>query len=103
MFQGGSGVEDYEIEQMKSRAEISIVDKNSLLGKFIPIILHIIGDPQQYNCTILQSSAVLAFTKYMCISSAFCESKLQILFTLLEKHKVCYFSSKCGAMVCRVE
>eukprot|EP00484_Ammonia_sp_Unknown_P005006 CAMPEP_0197073468 /NCGR_PEP_ID=MMETSP1384-20130603/210621_1 /TAXON_ID=29189 /ORGANISM="Ammonia sp." /LENGTH=1672 /DNA_ID=CAMNT_0042512305 /DNA_START=42 /DNA_END=5060 /DNA_ORIENTATION=- len=83
---GGSGVEDYEIEQMKNRAETSIVDRDSLLGKFTPIILHIIGDPQQYNCTILQSSAVLAFTKYMCISSAFCENNLRILFTLLEKH-----------------
>eukprot|EP00488_Nonionellina_sp_1-RS-2012_P004018 TRINITY_DN893_c0_g1_i1.p1 TRINITY_DN893_c0_g1~~TRINITY_DN893_c0_g1_i1.p1 ORF type:complete len:185 (-),score=53.16 TRINITY_DN893_c0_g1_i1:220-774(-) len=84
---GGSGVEDYEIEQMKNRAEMSIVDNESLLGKFTPIILHIIGDPQQYNCSILQSSAVLAFTKFMCISSRFCNSNnLQILFTLLEKH-----------------
>merc|ERR1712048_681296 len=83
---GGSGVEDYEIEQMKSRAEQSIVDGDSLLGKFTPIILHIIGDPKQYNCPILQSSAVLAFTKFMCISSDFCEKNLQILFTLLSKH-----------------
>lgn len=36
---------------------------------------------------MLQVTATLALSKFMCVSSDFCESNLQLLFTILEKSK----------------
>jgi condensin complex subunit 1 len=38
--------------------------------------------PQKYPDTTLQTAAVLALCKMMSISASFCESNLQLLFTV---------------------
>ena len=46
---GGAGVEDYEIEQMKTRAENSLVSHQTTLGRFQPLIKKIVMNPQTFN------------------------------------------------------
>jgi condensin complex subunit 1 len=87
-----------ELEQDKlvdAICETEIVGKN-LLGAFGPLIVQVVGDfnnqvaqkksggTEHEHNKILRQSAVLALCKFMCVSSKFCESHLQLLFTILQ-------------------
>jgi len=82
---GMAGAEDFEVERLRTKAEQSLVSDRTLLGLFIPMIRNVILHPAKYKSPILQNSAVLAFCKFMCIDSKFCEGQLNVLFTLLKK------------------
>ncbi|KXS19739.1 hypothetical protein M427DRAFT_152232 [Gonapodya prolifera JEL478] len=58
---------------------------NSLLAKFAPVIKKICQYNKTFDNRTLQIHASLALCKFMCVSSEFCESNLQLLFTILEK------------------
>ncbi|KAJ3344065.1 Condensin complex subunit [Gonapodya sp. JEL0774] len=59
--------------------------ESSLLAKFGPLLQHICQYNKSFDNRTLQIHATLALCKFMCVSSEFCESNLQLLFTILEK------------------
>ncbi|ORX43125.1 condensin complex subunit 1 [Piromyces finnis] len=59
--------------------------KNSLLAVFGPMVTYICAHNKAFNDKHLQTIAVLTLSKFMCVSSEFCEQNLQLLFTILEK------------------
>jgi condensin complex subunit 1 len=65
--------------------EQELVMRN-LLGKFLPLLSYLVAnEQQQYSHPLLRETAVLALCRYMCTSSAVCESLLPLLFTVLER------------------
>ena len=50
-----------------------------------PLILNVCSNPSKFPDPDLRSSASLALSKFMLVSSEFCESHLQLLFTVLER------------------
>lgn len=65
------------------QAERSLL-KDNLLGVFAPLLVHVCSRPKAFPSPRLQSNAVLALCKCMCVSEDFCDRQLQLLFTLLE-------------------
>ena len=85
----GDGLDDASPEEAVARAEIleqlretSIVNKN-LLGSFGPLLVHVCLHRSKYASPRLQANALLALTKFMVISRAFCEANLRLLFSIL--------------------
>ncbi|TIB99587.1 hypothetical protein E3Q18_01468 [Wallemia mellicola] len=58
--------------------------ENSLLATFGPILAHICYNPRQYSFPMLRAAATLSLSKFMCVSSKFCEEHLLLLFKILE-------------------
>lgn len=70
--------------------------EKSLLALYGPMIAAICASPKRYRVSFchkyntnfqsptLREAAVLALTKFMCVSSAFCEAHLLLLFKILE-------------------
>lgn len=59
----------------------------SLLAKFGPLIVRICTHNLKYKDFMLQTVASISLSKFMCVSSEFCETHLQLLFTILERSK----------------
>lgn len=49
-----------------------------------PIINAVCASPKRYRSPTLRQAAILALTKFMCVSSQFCEKHLPLLFKILE-------------------
>ena len=87
----GAEADDAEAEFIRSVCEKEVVSGSgspgaNLLATFAPVIVEICSDPvNKYPNLSLQSAAAMALAKYMMVSSEFCESNLQLLFTILEK------------------
>ena len=58
---GGDAREDYEIEKIKLRAEKSLVEQGFILGKFVPMIVTVIADPQTFSVCLCIFCFVYAF------------------------------------------
>ncbi|TXT06039.1 hypothetical protein VHUM_03512 [Vanrija humicola] len=58
--------------------------EKSLLALYGPMIAAICASPKRYRSPTLREAAVLALTKFMCVSSTFCEAHLLLLFKILE-------------------
>lgn len=56
----------------------------SLLSVYGPLIVAICASPKRYRLPTLRQSAILALTKFMCVSAQFCEAHLLLLFKILE-------------------
>lgn len=94
-----AGMDD-ELEQVGGNADDDIGDavsfmrereilfgNDSLLARYGPLLTEICTRNKVYTEHNLQITATLALSKFMCVSSDFCESHLQLLFTILEKSK----------------
>eukprot|EP01103_Thecamoeba_quadrilineata_P010866 TRINITY_DN2462_c0_g1_i1.p1 TRINITY_DN2462_c0_g1~~TRINITY_DN2462_c0_g1_i1.p1 ORF type:complete len:1011 (+),score=148.98 TRINITY_DN2462_c0_g1_i1:371-3403(+) len=57
----------------------------NLLGTYSPLIIKIASSPQSFKSSMLRSAAIIALTKFMCVSSKFCETNMRLLFTILKK------------------
>ncbi|KAE8221852.1 hypothetical protein CF319_g4858 [Tilletia indica] len=92
--QGDQGGE--ELDQVAGNAEddigetiASIREKEllsntrSLLALFGPMVSHICSNPKMYPNVTLRKAAVLTLCKFMCVSSAYCEANLGLLFHVL--------------------
>ncbi|EAL60491.1 condensin-2 complex subunit D3 [Dictyostelium discoideum AX4] len=83
-----------ESEAIQIQAESDILSENNLIGKYSQLVVSIcynyneIFSNEQFPNQLLQTSAVLTLSKFMCVDSNFCESNLQLLFTLLEKSSI---------------
>eukprot|EP01133_Synstelium_polycarpum_P014873 gene14873-17588_t len=74
-----------EADKMQDKAEQEIVSESNLIGRFGNLVMSVcMNEGGAYNDESLQSCAVLALCKFMCVHSTFCEKNLQLLFTILE-------------------
>lgn len=58
---------------------------DSLLCVFAPMIAFICSNNRQFKHPMIQVQAVLALSKFMCVSSDFCDTHLPLLLLILEK------------------
>lgn len=82
---GGAVAEDAEAEYIRKVCEHEIVTGQNLLSIFAPVAVLICSNPTKYKNVELQSAASLALSKFMLVSSDFCDQHLRLLFTILEK------------------
>jgi len=81
----GAEADDAEAEYIRSVCETEIVAGGNLLSLFTPAIIEVCLNPNKYPDINLRASASLALTKFMLVSSEFCDEQLQLLFTVLER------------------
>ncbi len=77
-----------EAENERNMAEISEREilNRGLIGKFGPLLARVVANEGgRFDSKILMQASVLALTKFMCVSSQFCEKHLPLLFTALSK------------------
>ncbi|GAA6015382.1 hypothetical protein JCM10207_008969 [Rhodosporidiobolus poonsookiae] len=93
----GKNAGDDELDQVAGSVEDEIGDaihaaketellegKESLLAVFGPMAAEIVAKPRVYKNSMLQTAATLALSKFMCVSSKFCDAHLNLLFKVLE-------------------
>ncbi|KAH9836066.1 non-SMC mitotic condensation complex subunit 1-domain-containing protein [Rhodofomes roseus] len=86
-----------ELDQVAGNAEDEIGDRiaairesellygpESLLASYGPMTVHICGSPHRFKNRTLRAAATLAFSKFLCISSKFCDEHHHLLFKILE-------------------
>ncbi|KAF7983455.1 hypothetical protein HWV62_21732 [Athelia sp. TMB] len=89
-----------ELDQVAGNAEDEIGDRiagvretellygpESLLALYGPIIVHICGSPHKFKNRTLRAAATLSFSKFLCVSSQFCDQHHRLLFKILETSK----------------
>ncbi len=81
----GAEADDAEAEYIRSVCEKEVVTGSNLLALFVPAIIEVCLYPQKFPDAKLRASASLALSKFMLVSSDFCEQHLQLLFTVLER------------------
>ncbi|TFK73027.1 hypothetical protein BDN72DRAFT_257566 [Pluteus cervinus] len=86
-----------ELDQVAGNAEDEIGDRiaavrehellygpDSLLAVYGPMIVHICGSPHKFKNQTLRAAATLSFSKFLCVSSQFCDQHHRLLFKILE-------------------
>ncbi|KAF8493475.1 non-SMC mitotic condensation complex subunit 1-domain-containing protein [Russula emetica] len=86
-----------ELDQVAGNAEDDIGDRiaavresellygpDSLLALYGPLLVRICGRPDQFKNTTLRAVATLSFSKFLCVSSQFCDANHRLLFRILE-------------------
>ncbi|KAJ3123736.1 Condensin complex subunit [Nowakowskiella sp. JEL0407] len=81
----GTAEDEYAEKLLIVRERELMFGDDSLLTVFGPIVAYICANNRSFDHPMLQIQAVLALCKLMCVSSEFCDSNLQLLFTILEK------------------
>nr|XP_014349218.1 PREDICTED: condensin complex subunit 1 [Latimeria chalumnae] len=81
----GASADDSEAELIHKICNTELLDGKQLLSAFVPLILKVCGNPGKYSDPDLTTTASLALSKFMMISTEFCDSQLRLLFTMLEK------------------
>ncbi|PPQ81973.1 hypothetical protein CVT25_014624 [Psilocybe cyanescens] len=89
-----------ELDQVAGNAEDEIGERihairetellygsESLLAMYGPAIVHICGSPHKFKNRILRAAATLSFSKFLCVSSQFCDQHHRLLFKILETSK----------------
>ncbi|KAF9457593.1 non-SMC mitotic condensation complex subunit 1-domain-containing protein [Collybia nuda] len=89
-----------ELDQVAGNAEDEIGDRiagvretellygpESLLALYGPMIVHICGSPHKFKNRTLRAAATLSFSKFLCVSSQFCDQHHRLLFKILETSK----------------
>ncbi|KAH9858536.1 non-SMC mitotic condensation complex subunit 1-domain-containing protein [Lenzites betulinus] len=89
-----------ELDQVAGNAEDEIGERiaamrehellsgsGSLLATFGPMLVHICGSPHKFKNRTLRMASTLAFSKFLCVSSQFCEQNHRLLFKILETSK----------------
>lgn len=82
---GGSNEDDFAEVVQSIRDRELLFGKDSLLAKFVPLVLEIVSNKVQYPDRMLQRQATLCLAKFMCISPFFCETHLDLYLTISQK------------------
>ncbi|KAI1792515.1 non-SMC mitotic condensation complex subunit 1-domain-containing protein [Ganoderma leucocontextum] len=83
--QVAGNAEDEIGERILSMREQELLDgPQSLLAIFGPMLVHIVGTPRKFKNKLLRATATLAFSKFLCVSSEFCDKNHRLLFKVLE-------------------
>ncbi|EJS42544.1 ycs4p [Saccharomyces arboricola H-6] len=82
---GGTNEDDFtDAIQFVKENELLFGEK-SILGKFCPIVEEIVSNSGRFSDRMLQRTATLCLEKLMCLSSKYCEKRLPLLITVMEK------------------
>ncbi|XP_044155231.1 condensin complex subunit 1 [Bufo gargarizans] len=81
----GASADDAEAELIQRVCDKELLNGQQYLSAFLPLVLRVCKNSGKYNDPALCTAATLALTKFMMISSDFCDSHLRLIFTLLEK------------------
>ncbi|OXU31675.1 hypothetical protein TSAR_000716 [Trichomalopsis sarcophagae] len=81
----GATADDADAEHISMCLEEELLAEGGFLSKFLPIILNVCQHPEKYTDEVVQAHGVLALSKFMTISSNFCEANLQLFVTILER------------------
>ncbi|RDB27013.1 Condensin complex subunit 1 [Hypsizygus marmoreus] len=86
-----------ELDQVAGNAEDEIGERiagvretellygpESLLAVYGPMLVHICGSPHKFKNRTLRAAATLSFSKFLCVSSQFCDAHHRLLFKILE-------------------
>ncbi|KAF8069057.1 non-SMC mitotic condensation complex subunit 1-domain-containing protein [Lyophyllum atratum] len=86
-----------ELDQVAGNAEDEIGERiaavretellygdRSLLAVYGPMLVHICGSPHKFKNKTLRAAATLSFSKFLCVSSNFCDQHHRLLFKILE-------------------
>ncbi|KAH7930002.1 hypothetical protein BV22DRAFT_1028970 [Leucogyrophana mollusca] len=89
-----------ELDQVAGNAEDEIGERiagvretellygpESLLALYGPLIVHVCGSPHKFKNRTLRAAATLSFSKFLCVSSQFCDQHHHLLFKILETSK----------------
>ncbi|TFY76678.1 hypothetical protein EWM64_g7334 [Hericium alpestre] len=89
-----------ELDQVAGNAEDEIGERiagvretellygeQSLLQLFGPMLVQICGSPHKFKNRTLRAAATLSFSKFLCVSSKFCDDHHRLLFKILETSK----------------
>ncbi|KAF8888609.1 non-SMC mitotic condensation complex subunit 1-domain-containing protein [Infundibulicybe gibba] len=89
-----------ELDQVAGNAEDEIGERiagvretellygpESLLAIYGPMIVHVCGSPHKFKNRTLRAAATLSFSKFLCVSSQFCDQHHRLLFKILETSK----------------
>ncbi|KAI0320936.1 non-SMC mitotic condensation complex subunit 1-domain-containing protein [Amylostereum chailletii] len=60
---------------------------DSLLAIYGPLLVNVCGSPHVFKNSTLRAAATLAFSKFLCVSSRFCDENHMLLFKILETSK----------------
>ncbi|KAL6299950.1 non-SMC mitotic condensation complex subunit 1-domain-containing protein [Sparassis latifolia] len=86
--QVAGNVEDEIGERIAAIRETELLyGSESLLSIYGPMLVHICGSPHKFKNRTLRAAATLAFSKFLCVSSRFCDQHHQLLFKILETSK----------------
>ncbi|KAG0686627.1 Condensin complex subunit [Pichia californica] len=84
---GGTNEDDFSDAVQNIKEKELLYGTNSILAKFVPLLVEIIQKPKKYRNEILQRQATLCFAKFMCISPRFCEENLNLYIAIMKKSK----------------
>ncbi|KAG1748403.1 non-SMC mitotic condensation complex subunit 1 [Suillus paluster] len=92
--------ETEELDQVAGNAEDEIGERiaavretellygeQSLLKLYGPLLVHVCGSPHKFKNRTLRAAATLSFSKFLCVSSQFCDQHHHLLFKILETSK----------------
>ncbi|KAI0795346.1 non-SMC mitotic condensation complex subunit 1-domain-containing protein [Irpex lacteus] len=86
--QVAGNAEDEIGERVAAMRETELLyGEHSLLTVFGPMLIHICGNPGKYKNRTLRAAATLAFSKFLCVSSQFCDKHHDLLFRILKSSK----------------
>ncbi|XP_037945602.1 condensin complex subunit 1 [Teleopsis dalmanni] len=84
----GATAEDNIAELINEICEERLLfDKKSLLRVMVKLVLRICQHPSKFKEEHLQRAATLTLVRFMCVSSKFCHSYMQLLMNILNKTK----------------
>lgn len=94
---GRANKETEELDQVAGNAEDEIGERiaavretellygeQSLLKLYGPLLVHVCGSPHKFKNRTLRAAATLSFSKFLCVSSQFCDQHHHLLFKILE-------------------
>ena len=63
---------------------VQLIEAHTLLGAWAPLVAAVCRNESGHFGAELRSAACLTMCKLMCVSSEFCDSNLQLLFTVMK-------------------
>lgn len=81
----GTSEDEFSDAMVHIRERELLFGTKALLSKFGPLIVEICKNNTEYNDETLQTCATMALAKFMCVSSVFCESHLELFLIVMEK------------------
>ncbi|KAJ3827571.1 non-SMC mitotic condensation complex subunit 1-domain-containing protein [Lentinula raphanica] len=85
--QVAGNAEDEIGDKIADVREHEMLDQDALLGVYGPMLVNICGSPQKFKNPTLRAAATLSLSKFLCVSSAFCEQHHHLLFKILDTSK----------------
>ncbi|XP_075071952.1 condensin complex subunit 1 [Mixophyes fleayi] len=81
----GASADDADAELIQKICDNELLNGQQCLSAFLPLVLRVCKSTTKFTDPDLCTAATLALTKFMMISSDFCDTHLRLIFTLLEK------------------